>query len=175
MYRLATLPIHSDCFSCLAEAGEMTDVFQVDAGFRNGCGRFIELHTELIGIVTMAKVRSKAPANPVAPAGSDGKLMLENAVGQIEKMFGQGSIMKLNSAADFAGVAGISTGALSLDLALGGRGFPRGRIIEVYGPESSGKMTWLCMRLPVLRRLAASQLSSTQNMLLTHRGLVESA
>ncbi len=119
----------------------MTDVFQVDAGFRNGCGRFIELHTELIGIVTMAKVRSKAPANPVAPAGSDGKLMLENAVGQIEKMFGQGSIMKLNSAADFAGVAGISTGALSLDLALGGRGFPRGRIIEVYGPESSGKTT----------------------------------
>ena len=89
----------------------------------------------------MAKSRSKAPLNPVAPAGSDGKLMLENAVGQIEKMFGQGSIMKLNSAADVAGIPGISTGALSLDLALGGRGFPRGRIIELYGPESSGKTT----------------------------------
>ncbi|MGB4740280.1 MAG: recombinase RecA [Fuerstiella sp.] len=89
----------------------------------------------------MAKSRSKAPLNPVAPAGSDGKLMLDNAVGQIEKMFGQGSIMKLNSASDVAGVPGISTGALSLDLALGGRGFPRGRIIEVYGPESSGKTT----------------------------------
>ena len=95
----------------------------------------------LIGVLKMAKSRSKAPLNPVAPAGSDGKLMLDNAVGQIEKMFGQGSIMKLNSASDVAGVAGISTGALSLDLALGGRGFPRGRIIEVYGPESSGKTT----------------------------------
>ncbi|MCL4104749.1 UNVERIFIED_CONTAM: hypothetical protein GTU68_034188 [Idotea baltica] len=49
--------------------------------------------------------------------------------------------MKLNSAADSAGIPGISTGALSLDLALGGRGFPRGRIIELYGPESSGKTT----------------------------------
>ena len=67
--------------------------------------------------------------------------MLDHAVGQIEKMFGQGSIMRLNAADADAGIAGISTGALSLDLALGGRGFPRGRIIELYGPESSGKTT----------------------------------
>ncbi len=66
--------------------------------------------------------------------------MLDNAVGQIEKLFGEGSIMKLN-AAGTGGIPGISTGALSLDLALGGRGFPRGRIIELYGPESSGKTT----------------------------------
>ncbi len=65
---------------------------------------------------------------------------LQNALGQIEKTFGKGAIMQLgeNSVAE---VPGISTGALSLDLALGGKGFPRGRIIEIYGPESSGKTT----------------------------------
>ncbi len=67
--------------------------------------------------------------------------MLDNAVGQIEKMFGQGSIMRLSDSDTADGIPGISTGALSLDLALGGRGFPRGRIIELYGPESSGKTT----------------------------------
>ncbi|MCP4783840.1 MAG: recombinase RecA [Fuerstiella sp.] len=89
----------------------------------------------------MAKSRGKAVAAKAAPAGGDGKAMLDNALGQIEKMFGQGSIMKLNSVADAGGIPGIATGALSLDIALGGRGFPRGRIIELYGPESSGKTT----------------------------------
>src|SRR5437762_12139918 len=65
---------------------------------------------------------------------------LKNALAQIEKQFGKGAIMQLgeNSVAD---VPGISTGALSLDIALGGRGLPRGRIIEIFGPESSGKTT----------------------------------
>lgn len=65
---------------------------------------------------------------------------LKNALSQIEKAFGKGAIMQLgeSSALD---VQGISTGALSLDLALGGRGLPRGRIIEIFGPESSGKTT----------------------------------
>ncbi len=65
---------------------------------------------------------------------------LKNALAQIEKQFGKGAIMQLgqDSAAD---VPGISTGALSLDIALGGRGLPRGRIIEIFGPESSGKTT----------------------------------
>src|SRR6516165_8743823 len=65
---------------------------------------------------------------------------LKNALTQIEKQFGKGAIMQLgeNSAAD---VQGISSGALSLDIALGGRGLPRGRIIEIFGPESSGKTT----------------------------------
>jgi recombination protein RecA len=66
--------------------------------------------------------------------------MLDNALGQIEKAFGKGSIMKLADAPASA-VAGIPSGALSLDLALGGYGFPRGRIIELFGPESSGKTT----------------------------------
>ena len=68
-------------------------------------------------------------------------LMLENAVGQIEKMFGKGSIMKLDATERIGGFPGISTGALSLDIAMGGRGFPQGRIIELFGPESSGKTT----------------------------------
>src|SRR5437870_6125541 len=65
---------------------------------------------------------------------------LKNALAQIEKQFGKGAIMQLGvgSAAD---VQGISSGALSLDIALGGRGLPRGRIIEIFGPESSGKTT----------------------------------
>src|SRR5438270_13383224 len=66
--------------------------------------------------------------------------MLDNALGQIEKTFGKGSIMKLSDSS-FVPVAGIPSGALSLDLALGGSGFPRGRIIELFGPESSGKTT----------------------------------
>lgn len=77
-------------------------------------------------------------AKPEATS-ADAKL-LENALGQIEKTFGRGSIMKLS---DPNGVpfAGIPTGALSLDLAMGGQGFPRGRIVELFGPESSGKTT----------------------------------
>ena len=66
--------------------------------------------------------------------------LLDNAVGQIEKAFGPGSIMKLSNSTVMP-VEGIPTGALSLDLALGGQGVPRGRIVELYGPESSGKTT----------------------------------
>src|SRR2546421_4721047 len=65
---------------------------------------------------------------------------LKNALSQIEKQFGKGAIMQLGER-DLADVPGISTGALSLDIALGGRGLPRGRIIEIFGPESSGKTT----------------------------------
>ena len=65
---------------------------------------------------------------------------LNTALSQIEKTFGAGSIMKLGEGSHLE-VEGISTGALSLDLALGGKGLPRGRIIELFGPESSGKTT----------------------------------
>ncbi len=65
---------------------------------------------------------------------------LTRAIQQIEKNYGKGAIMHLDESAG-AGVAGISTGALSLDLALGGRGVPRGRVVEIFGPESSGKTT----------------------------------
>lgn len=65
---------------------------------------------------------------------------LKSAVDQIEKMYGQGAIMPLGLDAA-PGLDGISTGSLSLDIALGGRGIPRGRIVEIFGPESSGKTT----------------------------------
>jgi len=66
---------------------------------------------------------------------------LELAVGQIEKQFGKGSIMRLDKGEVPANIAAISTGSLGLDVALGIGGVPRGRIIEIYGPESSGKTT----------------------------------
>ncbi len=65
---------------------------------------------------------------------------LEMAVGQIEKQFGKGSIMKLGERGN-VGVAAIPTGALALDIALGIGGLPRGRVVEVFGPEASGKST----------------------------------
>jgi len=66
---------------------------------------------------------------------------VEMAMGQIEKQFGKGAIMRLGSEALTADVPTISTGSLSLDIATGIGGIPRGRVIEIYGPESSGKTT----------------------------------
>jgi len=81
-----------------------------------------------------AQTQAKTQPNPEKAKA------LNLAVGQIERNFGKGAIMRLDENAAL-NVPGISTGALSLDLALGGRGIPRGRIIEVFGPESSGKTT----------------------------------
>jgi len=67
-------------------------------------------------------------------------LSLKTTLQQIEKQFGEGSIMPLGGDARHA-IQGIPTGSLSLDIALGGQGIPRGRIIEIFGPESSGKTT----------------------------------
>ncbi len=66
---------------------------------------------------------------------------LELAIGQIEKRFGKGSIMKLGVTADMPPIEAIPTGSLALDLALGIGGIPKGRITEIFGPESSGKTT----------------------------------
>ena len=66
---------------------------------------------------------------------------LEMAVGQIEKQFGKGSIMRLGQKDAVATIASIPTGSISIDYALGVGGMPRGRVIEIYGPESSGKTT----------------------------------
>jgi len=74
------------------------------------------------------------------PSFMDENPILKNTLAQIEKEFGAGSIMPLGIEAQ-APIDGISSGSLSVDLALGGKGFPRGRIIEVFGPESSGKTT----------------------------------
>ena len=66
---------------------------------------------------------------------------LDAALGQIEKQFGKGSIMKLGGDKAIAEIEGVSSGSLGLDIALGIGGFPKGRVIEIYGPESSGKTT----------------------------------
>ena len=73
-------------------------------------------------------------------SSEDRKKALETALGQIEKQFGKGAVMKLGQDSTL-NVEAISTGSLSLDIALGIGGVPRGRIIEIYGPESSGKTT----------------------------------
>jgi recombination protein RecA len=74
---------------------------------------------------------------------SDRDKALENAMSQIERQFGKGSIMKMSDYTGRMQVEGIPTGSIALDMALGGSGVPRGRVTEVYGPESSGKTT-LC-------------------------------
>ncbi len=86
--------------------------------------------------------KSQKPANPEKGKSDTGKKdqALERAVSQIERQFGKGSIMRLGTD-ERLDVPVISTGSLSLDLALGVGGMPRGRVIEVFGPESSGKTT----------------------------------
>lgn len=83
--------------------------------------------------------RKKAPV-PSPTRAEDKKRALETAIGQIEKSYGKGSIMRLGDNIS-VNVESIPTGSLSLDLALGIGGIPKGRIVEIYGPESSGKTT----------------------------------
>lgn len=82
----------------------------------------------------------KPSAKPSAKSMLDQQPGLKNTVAQIEKQFGEGAIMPLGSGRAVQ-IEGIPTGSLSLDLALGGQGLPKGRIVEIYGPESSGKTT----------------------------------
>ena len=72
---------------------------------------------------------------------SEKEKSLENTLAQIERQFGKGSIMKLGEAAAAVQIETISTGSIALDVALGVGGLPRGRVVEIYGPESSGKTT----------------------------------
>ena len=76
-----------------------------------------------------------------AAADENRQRALESALAQIEKSFGKGSVMKLGDKSAHMNIETVSTGCLSLDLALGLGGVPKGRIIEIYGPESSGKTT----------------------------------
>jgi recombination protein RecA len=91
---------------------------------------------------TLAKPVAKEIPPRVDPARDSA---LSRAVQQIEKQFGKGSVMKLEGTARVS-ADGIPTGSLSLDIALGGVGVPRGRILEIFGPESSGKTT-LCLHI----------------------------
>ena len=95
------------------------------------------------------KAAAKTAAKNAAPADNSASAKDKNlsiAVGQIEKEYGKGAIMRLGDNHAAAEVPVISTGALSLDIALGTMGLPRGRVIEIFGPESSGKTT-LCLHV----------------------------
>src|SRR5258708_36094294 len=77
----------------------------------------------------------------MAEAKSERRQALELAIAQIERQFGKGAVMRLGAGGPLEEIAVIPTGAISLDVALGVGGLPRGRVTEIYGPESSGKTT----------------------------------
>jgi len=89
---------------------------------------------------TGTKTGTKGAAKPAADNPAREKA-LTAAMDEIEKAYGKGSIMRLGQKDLSGGVEGISTGSIGLDLALGGQGLPKGRVTEIYGPESSGKTT----------------------------------
>lgn len=94
--------------------------------------------------MTVTSLRTAEPAKTMSTpsiSNADKAKALDAALGQIERAFGKGSIMKLTGGQNPMEVEAVSTGSLGLDLALGIGGLPRGRIVEIYGPESSGKTT----------------------------------
>lgn len=88
----------------------------------------------------MSVTSFKSAGEPMTQSSAERQKALDAALSQIERAFGKGSVMKLNGG-PLAQVETVSTGSLGLDIALGIGGLPRGRIIEIYGPESSGKTT----------------------------------
>jgi recombination protein RecA len=89
----------------------------------------------------MVGTMSKPELRVIEGGNMDKKQALEAALAQIDKNFGKGSIMRLGAAERTMDIAAISTGSLGLDIALGIGGLPKGRVVEIYGPESSGKTT----------------------------------
>ena len=84
------------------------------------------------------------------------KKALSAALGQIEKQFGKGSVMRLGDSIAARDIEVVSTGSLGLDVALGIGGLPRGRIVEIYGPESSGKTTLTLQVVAELQKLGGT-------------------
>src|SRR5919106_856102 len=89
----------------------------------------------------MAELATSLKSDGLKRDVGDRQRALDAAIGQIERAFGKGSVMKLGQRASSVEIASVSTGSLGLDIALGVGGLPRGRIAEIYGPESSGKTT----------------------------------
>jgi recombination protein RecA len=90
---------------------------------------------------------------PTAAQAAERAKALSAALAQIEKQFGKGSIMKFDSSAPVTDIPVVSTGSLGLDVALGVGGLPRGRVVEIYGPESSGKTTLTLQVIAEMQKL----------------------
>jgi recombination protein RecA len=101
--------------------------------------------TNTLDSVTLDRVPAgngrKAAHKEVEPVATERERALTTALGQIERSYGKGAIMRLGDASAQRNIEVIPTGALTLDIALGVGGVPRGRVVEIYGPESSGKTT----------------------------------
>ena len=93
------------------------------------------------------------------------KKALGAALGQIEKQFGKGAVMRLCDSAASRDIEAVSTGSIGLDVALGIGGLPRGRVVEIYGPESSGKTTLTLHAIAEMQKKVVLRLSLMPNML----------
>src|SRR4051812_2548333 len=91
---------------------------------------------------------------------------LQAALAQIERQFGKGTVMRMGDKEQVQ-IPSISTGSLGLDVALGIGGLPKGRIVEIYGPESSGKTTLTLQVIAEAQRMGGNCALSTPSMLLT--------
>lgn len=92
----------------------------------------------------------------VKPSAGERTKALESALAQIEKQFGRGSIMRMAEGQAIEKIAAVSTGSLGLDLALGVGGLPRGRVCEIYGPESSGKTTLMLQVVAQMQKIGGT-------------------
>ncbi|MBI3229166.1 MAG: recombinase RecA, partial [Burkholderiales bacterium] len=92
----------------------------------------------------------------VASIASEKSKALAAALAQIEKQFGKGSVMRMDAGAVVEEVQVVSTGSLGLDIALGVGGLPRGRVVEIYGPESSGKTTLTLQTIAQMQKLGGT-------------------
>ena len=98
-----------------------------------------------------------APAKSTPPAVNTEKAKaLQAALAQIEKQFGKGTIMRLGEGEVIEDIEVVSTGSLGLDMALGVGGLPRGRVVEIYGPESSGKTTLTLQVIAEMQRVGGT-------------------
>src|ERR1700674_2227167 len=105
-----------------------------DGRGRGKCATQMALGRDTVGFIHRQQAKRRIMADEKA-------LALSNALAQIERQFGKGSIMKMGEFSDRMAYDVLSTGSIALDLALGVGGLPRGRVVEIYGPESSGKTT----------------------------------
>jgi recombination protein RecA len=99
---------------------------------------------------------AQVKGSKIAPADNEKAKALQAALAQIEKQFGKGTIMRLGEGEKIEDIQVVSTGSLGLDIALGVGGLPRGRVVEIYGPESSGKTTLTLQVIAEMQRLSGT-------------------